>query len=146
ISSFSAVSRLASSSWPRPCRPTSSLTLAARASSDIGDWDVWPQAKPQSRTNVVTTVCLPSIDRRGGKCPAVHCRLLAPYKATAVMRRNPVRSSQLLALRWLAAATIGAALFGAAPAIWEIAEHVQYLDAPGSASPGRWTLLLTLIG
>jgi len=62
------------------------------------------------------------------------------------MPRNPARSPQKLALQWLAAATMGAALFGAAPAIWELAERVQYLDAPGSSAPGRWTLLLLLIG
>src|SRR5438093_895467 len=54
--------------------------------------------------------------------------------------------AEKLAVRWLAAATIGASAFSVVPAIWDIVEYVQFLEAPGSAAPARWALLLLLIG
>jgi len=62
------------------------------------------------------------------------------------MARNTTVPAEKLAVRWLAAATIGASAFSVVPAIWDIVEYVQFLEAPGSSAPARWTLLLLLIG
>src|SRR5262245_27165389 len=50
------------------------------------------------------------------------------------------------AVRWLVAAIIGAALFGSAPAMWDVIETVRFRDAPGSAFVARWALVMSLLG
>src|SRR6478672_7118550 len=62
------------------------------------------------------------------------------------MAQKTAGASQRLGLYWLAAGTIGAALFGSAPAAWEIVERVQYLDTPSASGLERWTLLVLLLG
>lgn len=67
-------------------------------------------------------------------------------KATRTAAQKNSVSSYGSAVYWLAGATIAASLFGAAPAVWEIVVHVQYLHAPGSSGIGRWALVVLLLG
>jgi len=46
----------------------------------------------------------------------------------------------------LAGATIAAALFGIAPAVWDVVEYLQYYDEAADPHVSRWALVLFLLG
>jgi len=46
----------------------------------------------------------------------------------------------------LAAGLIAAALFGAAPAIWDVVDYVRYYELVDSPHVARWALVLLLLG
>jgi hypothetical protein len=66
-----------------------------------------------------------------------------PIAAPSAIQPDPHR---LPAVYALAAGLIAAALFGLAPAIWDVVEYVQYYDLVESPHVARWALVLMLLG
>ena len=52
----------------------------------------------------------------------------------------------LPAVYWLAAGMIAAALFGIAPAAWDVVDYLQYYDEAADPHVARWALVLILLG
>src|SRR5262245_44730263 len=62
------------------------------------------------------------------------------------MRQQSIRSSgDVIAVYVLTGGVIGAALFGAFPAILDTAQYLQHREAPDVAFVARWALLLFLL-
>ena len=77
--------------------------------------------------------------------PLIVCRP-ASTPATRFMTAKTTRRSYYLALYCLAAAVIGAGVFGMIPGLREVVEYVRFSDAPGVIFVARWALLLLFIG
>jgi hypothetical protein len=69
--------------------------------------------------------------------------LAEPSPAPPAARPDPHR---LPAVYALAAALVAAALFGIAPAVWDVVDYVQYYDLVESPQVARWALILLLLG
>jgi hypothetical protein len=68
------------------------------------------------------------------------------HPATRFMTAKTTKRSYFLAPYCLAAAVIGAAVFGMTPGLREVVEYVRFSDAPGAIFVARWALWLLLIG
>ncbi|MDX1947092.1 MAG: hypothetical protein SFU86_16960 [Pirellulaceae bacterium] len=55
-------------------------------------------------------------------------------------------TAKVLVVYQLAAALVVAALFSLAPAVWDVVEYVQFLDAVDAPSVARWALVLFFLG
>jgi hypothetical protein len=69
----------------------------------------------------------------------------APLPVVRAGPRSVAKSHWQPAARALAAALIAAALFSAAPALFEITDAIRVRDLNGGISPPRWALVLSLL-